>query len=355
VWQATVTLPIVASLQPVSGSPRELYAALSAWAADPASEPLVVRTAGSTGESKEVVLSRAAMLSSARAALARIGGPGQWLLALPADYVAGVQVLLRSALAGTEPVYGGEHDDFEAAAAAMDPGRRRYVSLVPTQLARLARDARALEVLAGFDAVLLGGAGAGAGLLATARRAGVRVVTTYGLTETCGGCVYDGVPLDGVGVRIAADRRIHLLGPVLFDGYRGRCDLTARALADGALRTPDLGRLDDDGRLVVLGRADDVVVSGGVNVALPAVEDRLRQHPALADVALVGVDDPEWGARVVAFAVPAASPEPSLDVLRDFVADALPRAWAPRQLVVVGRVPLLESGKVDRVALRRLL
>jgi O-succinylbenzoic acid--CoA ligase len=189
-------------------------------------------------------------------------------------------------------------------------------------------------------------------LLDRAAAAGVRVVTTYGMTETCGGCVYDGLPLDGVDVELDVEHRIRLRGPVLFDGYLGQPDLTAQVMSEGWLVTPDLGRLDAAGRLHVLGRADAVVVSGGVNVSAPAVESRLRQHGLVGDVAVVGVDDPEWGQRVVAVVVAAGEAEPSLGELRDFVAAALPRAWAPRDLVLVPQLPMLAAGKVDVRALR---
>ena len=324
-----------------------MLAALRDWLDEDDPEPLVVRTSGSTGEAKDVVLSRAAMLASAHAALDRLGGPGQWLLALPANYVAGLQVLLRSLVAGTDPVLLDEHAVLDEAVAAMGH-RRRYVSLVPTQLRRLL-DQHAIALHA-FDAVLIGGSAADRGLLEEARASGVRVVTTYGMSETCGGCVYDGRPLDGVDVSLDAEGRVHLRGAVLFDGYRGRPALTRETLVDGALRTHDLGAFDDDGRLVVKGRVDDVVVSGGVNVGLGAVEHRVREHPQVKDAAVVGVDDPEWGTRVVAFAVTDESP--GLDALRDFVAERLPRTWAPRELVVVPTLPLLDSGKVDRRRLR---
>ncbi|MGH3316207.1 MAG: AMP-binding protein [Nocardioidaceae bacterium] len=343
----------MASLRPVSGSPRAVHAALRDWLEQPEAPALVVRTSGSTGAAKDVVLSREGMLSSAHAALDRLGGAGRWLLALPAHYVAGLQVLLRSLVAGTEPVVLDEHADFGRAveALAVDSladADRRYVSLVPTQLQRLL-DGQA-EALRTFDAVLLGGAAAPAALLERAADAGVRVVTTYGMSETCGGCVYDGRPLDGVDVSADADGRIHIRGPVLFDGYDGRPDLTAQTLVDGVLRTQDVGGFDADGRLVVTGRVDDVVLSGGVNVGLAAVERRVREHHLVRDVAVVGVDDPEWGSRVRAFAV--ADPVLTLDALRDFVSAELPRTWAPRDLTVLPELPLLDNGKVDRQALR---
>jgi O-succinylbenzoic acid--CoA ligase len=181
------------------------------------------------------------------------------------------------------------------------------------------------------------------------------VVTTYGSAETAGGCVYDGLPLDGVAVAIGASGRVRIGGPTLFEGYAGRPDLTAEVLVDGWFLTSDAGRLDADGRLQVLGRLDDVVVTGGVNVPAPAVAARLRQHAAVGAVEVLGVPDEEWGNRVVAFVVPAgAGPAPALAELRDWVAAAHPRSWAPRQVVLLDDVPLLANGKPDRLALRGL-
>ncbi|MBW9214040.1 AMP-binding protein [Mumia sp. zg.B53] len=343
------------SLRPVTGSAREVQAALEAWLtarAEPA--PLTIRTSGSTGRPKDVLLSRRAVTASVRATHARLGGPGQWLLDLPPQYVAGVQVLARSVLGGTPPVVASEHSGLEAAIGAMT-GERRYASLVPTQLHRLAEAGR-LDLLARLDAVLVGGAALDPSLRARAAEAGVRVVRTYGMSETAGGCVYDGVPLDGVAVRIDVDRRIWIGGGVLFDGYDGDPRATAEALQGDWLRTHDLGRLDDDGRLTVLGRVDDVVISGGVNVALPRVAEAVRGLEGVAEAEAVGVADDEWGQVVVAVVAPAAgSVAPALDALRDGVeAAGLPRSWAPRRIVVVPEIPVLEHGKVDRLAVRRL-
>ncbi|HSE09513.1 MAG TPA: o-succinylbenzoate--CoA ligase [Nocardioidaceae bacterium] len=341
------------SLRPVRGTPREVLSLLRAWAATTEEpEPLVIETSGSTGAPKRVVLSRAAMRASASATQTRLGGPGQWLLNLPATYVAGVQVLFRSVLAGSSPVLLGEHADFVAAAAAMD-GKRRYVSLVPTQLSRMLTEPRDLEALRGFDTVLVGGAAVEQSLRQRAADAGVRVVATYGMSETCGGCVYDGMPLDGVAVAVGQDGRVRIAGPILFDGYDGRPDLTAEVLRDGWFVTSDLGRLDDDGRLEVLGRVDDVIVSGGVKVPAAAVARRLREHPAVAAAEVVGPPDPEWGQRVVAVVV--SQDAPALAALRDWVSAVHPREWAPREVIAVDEVPLLANGKVDRLALERLV
>ncbi|HET7358032.1 MAG TPA: AMP-binding protein, partial [Nocardioidaceae bacterium] len=277
------------------GSAREILGLLRAWEAAPDEpEPLCVETSGSTGEPKRVVLPRAAMRASAAGTAARLGGPGQWLLNLPGAYVAGLQVLFRSVLAGTEPVLQDEHPDFCSAAAAMT-GPRRFVSLVPTQLARMLGSAAELEALRCFDTILVGGAGMDPALRRTAEDAGLRLVATYGMSETCGGCVYDGLPLDGVAVKVDAERRVQIAGPVLFEGYDGAPDATGRVMDGGWFRTQDLGRLDEDGRLVVLGRVDDVVVSGGVKVPATAVAARLRAHPRLAAAEVTGVADDEWG------------------------------------------------------------
>ena len=309
--------------------------------------PWVVETSGSTGRPKRVLLPRRAVLASVEASARRVGAAGQWLLALPASYVAGLQVLCRSLVAGHDPVRLDDHGSFAEAAAAMS-GEHRFVSLVPTQLHRLL--ASDPQVLAGFHTVLLGGGPIDAGLRARAAAAGVRVVATYGSAETAGGCVYDGLPLDGVGVAIGTDGRVRLSGPTLFAGYDGDPELTAEVLVDGWFLTSDAGRLDEDGRLQVLGRLDDVVVTGGVNVPAPAVAARLREHPAVEQAEVLGVPDEEWGNRLVAFVVGGVE----LAALRDWVAAERPRSWAPRQLVALGEIPLLTNGKPDRLRLREL-
>ncbi len=311
---------------------------------------VVVPTSGSTGEPKGVLLTAVNLRASVEATERRLGGPGQWLLAIPPTHIGGIQVLVRSLLADTEPVILPEGPfratSFTAHTARLT-GTRRYVSLVPTQLLRLL-SAGASDALAEYDAVLLGGASAPAPLLEAARRAGVSVVTTYGSSETSGGCVYDGMPLDGVEVSVEAGR-VQVAGPVVSPGYRLRPDLTAQGFHHGAFLTNDLGRLTGDGRLQVLGRADDVIITGGEKVAPTAVEARLVEHPAVAEVAVVGVPDAEWGQRVVAFAVLSAPL--SLEQAREHVARHLPRAFAPRELRVVTCLPLLASGKIDRAAL----
>jgi O-succinylbenzoic acid--CoA ligase len=320
---------------------------LEAWLAAPGEpEPVVVETSGSTGRPKRVLLSRRAVLASVRATEARLGGSGPWVLALPVAYVAGLQVACRSLVAGHRPVPLDDHASLADAIAAA--GEAPYLSLVATQLKRALDDPADSAALARCSAVLVGGGPVDRGLRERSRHAGIRAVATYGSAETAGGCVYDGLPLDGVAVAIGVDGRVRIAGPVLFDGYDGDPDLTDQVLVDGWFLTADAGRFDEDGRLQVLGRLDDMVISGGVKVPTVVVAARLREHPGVRAAEVGGVDDEEWGRRVVAWVVG----ELTLDEARDWVAAAHPRSWAPRELVLLDELPLLANGKVDRMALR---
>jgi o-succinylbenzoate---CoA ligase len=310
---------------------------------------VIIGTSGTTGTPKGVELSAAALLHSARASLARVGArPGErWLCCLPATHIAGLAVLVRSLVSGTDPVLAERAD----AQTIADSGCA-HISLVPTQLQRLMALGRPAP-LAGFSSVLLGGAAAPPGLIQAARAAGVPVVTTYGMTETCGGCVYDGLPLDGVRVEIRSEGRIWIAGPVLFSGYLGdRQD----AVSDGWFRTGDLGRLDSSGRLTVRGRADEIINTGGHKVVPGEVAAALQTCPGVRDVVVVGEPDPEWGERVIAAVVPA-DPEdpPPLNLLRLHVKRRLPRYAAPSRVVMLEAVPVLPNGKHDIARLRREL
>ena len=306
---------------------------------------LVVTTSGSTGRAKGVELTHGALRSSTAASIARLGcRPGErWALTLPTHHVAGVQVLLRAWALGTDAEIVSDLRGLAASDA-------EYVSLVPTQLARLL-DAGA--PVARFATILLGGAPAPSGLLERARAAGAGVVVSYGMSETCGGCVYDGRPLEGVEVALQQGR-IRLRGPVLFAGYRG--EPAGAALEDGWFTTGDLGAFAPDGTLQVLGRADDVIISGGENVPVAAVEAALRAAPGVGEVAVTGRADPEWGQVVVAVVVPSdpATP-PSRDALRAVVRARHPAAWAPREVLLVDALPQDAMGKVGRAALDRLV
>ncbi|WP_285774662.1 AMP-binding protein [Microtetraspora sp. NBRC 13810] len=308
---------------------------------------VVIATSGSTGAPKGAQLTAEALRASASASLRRLGAqPGErWLCCLPPDHISGMQVLVRSLLAGAEPIV---HPGFSPE-AVLSSGAA-HVSLVPTQLRRLLGHGAGPGV---FRTILLGGAAAAPALLTAARDAGARVVTSYGMSETGGGCVYDGVPLDGVDVKVGADGRIRIAGPVLFSGYRLRPDLTGAALEGDWFVTSDLGDLSG-GRLGVLGRADDVVNTGGNKVVAAEAAGVLSGHPAVADAAVVGRPDPEWGERVVAVVVPAdPKAPPTLAALRAYAKERLPAYAAPKELVLLAEFPLLPNGKPDLQAIRR--
>ncbi len=345
--------------------PRDLSspaAAVSRWPADDArvaqNVALVIETSGSTGSPKRVALSADALLASAAASAGAMGGQGQWLLTLPAHYVAGAQVLVRSLAAETEPVrYGEGHFDPSRFAEAAEQLTHdlRYVSLVPVQLARLvdaveAGERRVADAVRRFDGILVGGQALTPELRKRARDAGARILTTYGSSETAGGCVYDGVPIGSTLVR-SVDGLLEIAGPVLAEGYIGDAARTARAFheADGHrwYRTGDLGSVQN-GVVTVSGRADNVIISGGEKVLLDAVERVIRGIPGLEHAVVVGVEDAEWGQVPVVVAERSASIE--LAAVRARASGELGRAAAPARIVQVDVLPHLSSGKPDRVA-----
>ncbi|MBB4932058.1 O-succinylbenzoic acid--CoA ligase [Lipingzhangella halophila] len=314
---------------------------------------LVVATSGSAGLPKGVELSAEALLASARASVRRLGaGRGDdWLCVLPTAHIAGIQVVLRALVNGREPVFAGFDADKVTAAAS---GLRPHVSLVPTQLRRMLAGGAELS---SFASILLGGAAAEDDLLAAARDAGARVVTTYGMSETCGGCVYDGVPLDGMRADVDPDGRVLLAGPALLSGYRLDPQRTSEHLVRGTdgrtwFRTNDLGRFAGD-RLRVRGRVDDVINTGGHKVVAAEVASVLTRFGPVAEAIAVGRPDSDWGQRVTAIVVPRdPDTPPTLDELRSWVADHLPRYAAPRELELRSEIPLLATGKPDIEALR---
>lgn len=332
---------------------------------------LVIATSGTTGTPKGAMLTPAALIASASATHDRLGGAGNWLLALPAHHIAGMQVLVRCVVAGMVPVELDLSGGFDAAqlpdAVAQLGSGRRYTSLVANQMAKALSDPAATRALAELDAVLLGGGPAPRAVLDGAAQAGITVVRTYGSSETSGGCVYDGIPLDGVEVRIdgpaeANPGRIVIGGATLAKGYRnptvsdqtGSDQTGPDPFAEsGWFRTDDIGALDDSGRLMVLGRADEAISTGGLTVMPGLVEAVLSRHPAVTDCVVFGVPDDRFGQRVVAAIVAdPRAPLPTLDELRDFVALSLNPTAAPRELHVLAELPRRGIGKVDRRALR---
>lgn len=376
---------------------------------------MVLRTSGSTtGTGKLVGVSMDALVASARATHKRLGGPGIWVLALPAYHAAGVQVLVRAAVAGThvfnaykeggfDPQHvaqvidaacaaaadcdagssfdddavsscaGGAGGEAEGTLAADDSGRACpvYTSLVPTQLRRALDDEQLRGALARLDAVLIGGAAADAQLLEQAKAAGIRVVTTYGMSETCGGCVYDGQPLPGVSMDVdQATGAIWLSGPMLATGYLGdeertrRCFVSRPQAGEPARRwfiTSDRGHIVD-GRLQVLGRLDDVIISGGIKVEPGPIEALLALNPLVSECAVVGLPDLQWGQVVTAVVVPASMPglgrvdEGAILVqIRVYLEQKLSGAQCPKQVLLADALPYKGIGKVDRRALAQSL
>ena len=408
---------------------------------------MVLRTSGSTtGTGKLVGVSMDALVASARATHKRLGGPGIWVLALPAYHAAGVQVLVRAAVAGThvfnaykeggfDPQHlaqvidaacvaaadcdagssfdddavsscaGGVGGEAEGALAADDSGRACpvYTSLVPTQLRRALDDEQLRGALTRLDAVLIGGAAADAQLLEQAKAAGIRVVTTYGMSETCGGCVYDGQPLPGVSMDVdQATGAIWLSGPMLATGYLGdeertrRCFVSRPQAGVGAsgvggtasaaesaeagvggpgagsdagageparrwFITSDRGHIVD-GRLQVLGRLDDVIISGGIKVEPGPIEALLALNPLVSECAVVGLPDLQWGQVVTAVVVPASMPGLGrvdegaiLAQIRVYLEQKLSGAQCPKQVLLADALPYKGIGKVDRRALAQSL
>lgn len=375
---------------------------------------IVACTSGSTGTPKGAMLTAANLRASIDATHARLGGPGQWLLATPPSHIAGLQVLLRTLRAGEVPVAMELSDGFRpsslADAIGAMSGRRRYTSIVPLQLGRILGDAEATAALASLDGVLVGGQATSPELLRRARAAGVTVLTSYGSSETSGGTVYDGRPLDGADISIAdgdgdgdgtegcsggrgKDRseesppgatpgavtpgeadpgRIVVSGPMVSRGYRNVDDPD---LADGVFRTSDAGSLDHSVNggpvLRVLGRTDDIIISGGLKFLPGPIEDALTAFGDIAAAAVVGVPHPELGHAVVAVVTlhdtdsqsPGATPpDPSAagtgaieEHLRARLAPVLDKHQVPRAVFVVKQLPTLPSGKLDRTGLAATL
>lgn len=314
---------------------------------------LVVETSGSSGRPKRVALSADALLANAGASESALGGPGQWVLALPTHYIAGLNVLTRSLAAQTEPVtVEGAHFTPAGFRAAVDRMTHpdRFTSLVPAQLATLLDDPPAAEVLAGFRAVLVGGQALPAPLRGRAEAAGIRVVRSYGSSETSGGCVYDGLPIGRTAVRVVAGE-VQLGGPSIAEGYLGDPALTAERFleADGMrwFRTADAGSWAG-GRLAVAGRLDDVIISGGIKVSLAAVE-RLLHDNGFPDAVVVKGADQRWGEVPVAFTASGLDAAPATAAIEA----ALGPAARPR-FRRGSDIPYLPSGKPDRVSLRQI-
>jgi O-succinylbenzoic acid--CoA ligase len=335
-----------------------------------ASVSVVIETSGSTGTPKRVGLSNAALTASGHAAHDRLGGPGQWLLALPLTYIAGISVLVRSLLAETEPVVlpSGHFDpSYFIEHVLQMTDARRYTSLVPVQLARLVEYAEdkesARSAIGRLDAILIGGQALDPALASRAQGLGWNVVATYGSSETAGGCVYDGIALAGVIAKIGdpITREVWVSGATVAEGYLGDDGQTAARFVvtndTRWYRTGDAGDLTD-GVLSVTGRLDRVLISGGLKISLEAVESAARTVVGGESTVAASIPDSEWGQRpalVVAGTVGAPEREALEDALYEAVVSALGRAAAPRLIRHVSAIPRLTNGKVDLVAISQIL
>ena len=344
---------------------------------------VLVSTSGSTGTPKTVMLSRDALIAAAQASIDRLGGPGSWVDPLPGWYVAGLMTRVRAAVAGRPCVEVSPYlEDLPTAQGTA------YVSLVPAQLHRALSVSEICRNLTSYSAVLIGGAALDEALRTRAERAGLPIVTTYGMSETCGGVVYDGIPLDGVEIHLLdrlgmlsqtvecrdmsaftgekrtdgdtrepattvqpstgeGEGRIRIVSPTVFDGYLGDPEHTARVRDGHCFLTHDRGRVVD-GQLRVLGRVDDVVQSGGVNVDLSKIQHLLdREFPH--QVACFAQPDPVWGSTVI-----VASTGPGLDEIWAGLRPHLGSAARPRGILMVGALPRTSSGKIDREQVVRM-
>ena len=319
----------------------------------------VLSTSGTTGTPKGAQLTSSALHASATATHTRLGGGGRWLLALPAYHVAGFQVLVRSVIAGTEPVTlhpAFDPAELPGAVAALGSGRR-YASLVAAQLDKALRDHRAAEALADLDAVLIGGGPMPATVGERAAAAGVRVIRTYGMSETAGGCVYDGIALPGVRVRVDPQARIWLGGPTVAAGYRN--PVTPDPFAEpGWFRTDDVGAVDAAGVLTVAGRADDAISTGGLTVLPGLVETAVLSHPAVAECAVFGVKDELRTQVPIGLLVLKSGVETDPDTILSEVVALVREKVGPvanfKQVAITKRLPKTRSGKILRSALRKL-
>jgi O-succinylbenzoic acid--CoA ligase len=302
----------------------------------------VMQSSGSTGTPKIIELTADAAIASAKASEQRLGGSGQWLLALPLNYIAGLNVLIRSAHAETQPVMMNPSVPFTPEAFVSSTsfmrGERKYTALVPTQLSRLAvaaeRDESIARALKSFDAILVGGQATPPALQERMQELGVNVVTTYGTTETFGGVVYNGKPLESVTISLAEDSLIEIQSPTLAKGYAPK------------FVTNDIGQLVD-GELQVVGRADRVIISGGIKVSLDRVEVIAREIPGVVELVAAPIADSEWGQRVGLIYL--GSPEVADEIAMQ-LADLLGPAAKPLRILRVDQVPKLNNGKYDFLA-----
>lgn len=349
----------------------------------PPDTALLMRTSGSSsGVGKTVMISRTALMASAAATHAVLGGPGNWVCALPTHHIAGFQTVFRAALAGTRAIHAGRGTPEELASAAEElAGEPTYLSLVPTQLRRLL-DSPQLHQARSFSAILLGGAAAAPELLHRAYDAGLTIVTTYGMTETCGGCVYNGVPIGNTRLTLGTGGQITISGDVVATGYLAPSPSTPSTAPGGSISsneassqvsshqqvashprpalkpfggsftTQDSGRWSN-GKLQILGRLDSAITTGGLTV-IPGIIERELENMGAGECVVVGIPDDQWGEIVVALTTHPLN-NPAAQLRERFEAGYVPKLVVSAQDLGLASLPYLESGKVDRVTAARLI
>jgi O-succinylbenzoic acid--CoA ligase len=307
---------------------------------------IAISTTGSSGSSKNVGISSSALLASAKASNQFLGAQlgDVWSLLLPLTHIAGINVLVRARELGTEPI---DLRNFEGEYPKVD-----FTSVVPTQLFRaLNGDDGLLRHLQGAKAVLVGGAHLPSDLQLKAEEVGINIVTTYGMTETTGGCVYNGTPLQGVEISITPENRIAIKGAILANSYIGAESLWESQCIDGWFHSTDIGKIEK-GKLIVEGRSDDVIISGGENISLSAVEDALHQHFPHKSFAAFSVNDSQWGAALHI----AISGEGTLSQseVSDYLVQEFGNYAKPKGFLLIPELPLIGIGKVDRKKLMEM-
>jgi O-succinylbenzoic acid--CoA ligase len=303
----------------------------------PSNISLLVATSGSTGKPKEIALTSSALIASAQASnkYLKAAKGNTWSLLLPLTHIAGINVLVRALQLGTQPldlrnhVGAYPHADFTA--------------IVPTQLfSALNENSELLKHLQGATAVLVGGASLSKELREQGESVGINIVATYGMSETCGGCVYDGVALDGVAFEIAENGQIKISGPVLAEVER----------ENGCFVTQDLGRVVD-GKLQVIGRSDDTIISGGENISLSAIESEINKKFPEVQATAFATTDSKWGQ---ALHVAVESKDETIKAaISDFLAKTIGAHAKPKSVILLDKLPLIGIGKVDRVSLAKMV
>ena len=304
---------------------------------------VIVETTGSSGALKLVALGRKALLASARLSLDSLGARlgATWSLFLPLNHIAGVNVLVRSLELGTTPIDLRSAKEFPSA---------HFTAIVPTQLFQaLNGNSNLLQHLKSNKAVLVGGASLSDDLYQNAIAQDINIVCTYGMSETSGGCVYEGQPLGDTKVRISSQGLIEISGPTLATTYLGNEALWNSQLTDGWFTTTDLGEIDSQGRLTILGRADDICNSGGEKISLSLVEKVLVDNFPSAQWAAIAVDDQKWGQRLVVCA--AGSQLPTTPEISSLIETSLGEIAKPKQILHLDQLPTIGIGKIDRNAL----